>query len=260
MSLRTRLNDGAVIGTFSNIPNPVAAEILALAGFEVVCLDGEHGIFDLTEFGEGIRAVEAAHALPLVRVPEVGVLISQVLDMGAAGILVPRIASAEEARAVVDFARYPPLGRRGFGYGRNTSYGARMTDDLAEVNRGVYVILQIESVAGVEALEAICAVPGIDMICVGPYDLAVSMGEEMWSAAHAREITNVLEYAKGIDLATGVFCTTADQVERFAGMGVTLFLIDSDVTLMARQAMATHRSAVTAAGTSTPPAAAMLQA
>jgi 2-keto-3-deoxy-L-rhamnonate aldolase RhmA len=245
-SLRARLAEGPLVGTFSNIPHPVAAEILGRAGFEAVCLDGEHGSYDLPLFRDGIIALEGTGAYPLVRVGEIGVIISQVMDAGAVGVVVPRVSTAEEATAAVSFARYPPRGGRGFGYGRSTAYGSDMSRELDSIDDDTYVIVQIETAAGIEALDGICSVPGVDMILVGPFDLALSMGEEMWSAAHTAAVTSIIERSSGHGLRSGIFCNSPEQVESYARLGVDLFLFEADVTLLARQARTVNAEAVRA--------------
>lgn len=108
--MRRKLHERQIVGTFVNIPHPSSVEVLARAGFKVLCLDSEHTDFDLKEITEGIRAAESAGASPLVRVPGSGPVISQVLDAGAAGIIVPRVSSADEAKSAASFTHFPPLG------------------------------------------------------------------------------------------------------------------------------------------------------
>lgn len=243
-SLRARLAKGPLVGTFSNIPHPVAAEILGRAGFELVCLDGEHGAFDLPLFRDGILAIESAGSYPLVRVGEVGIVISQVMDAGATGVVVPLVSTVEAAAVAVAFARYPPRGGRGFGYGRSTSYGSDMSRELGTIDDETYVIVQIETAAGIEALDAICSVDGVDMVLVGPFDLALSMGEVMWSVAHTAAISSIVERSAAHGVKAGVFCTTAEQVAGYAALGIELFILEADVTLLAREARASQAAAL----------------
>lgn len=235
--MRKELREGQLVGTFVNIPHPSSAEILGRAGFKVLCLDSEHSAFELKEITEGIRAAESAGAWPLVRVPGTGPVISQVLDAGAAGIIMPRVSSADEARAAASFALFPPLGERGVGLSRAGGYGA---DDgyRTDPERRSYLIVQIETVAGLASLEAICSVEGVDMIMVGPYDLAASMGVDLWSENHLAAVKEILATAQRHGLATCIFVTSSEQIEEFSPLNVDLFLLSSDVRLLAQGAAA----------------------
>jgi 4-hydroxy-2-oxoheptanedioate aldolase len=233
--MRVELRESPLVGTFVNIPHPSSAEILARAGFTVLCLDSEHSGFELKEITEGIRAAESAGAQPLVRVPGTGHAISQVLDAGAAGVIVPRVSSAGEARSAVSFAHFPPLGERGVGLARASGYGA---DDRyrTDPERRSYLIVQIETVAGLASLEAICSVEGVDMIMVGPYDLAASMGVELWSETHLSSVKEILAAAQRHGLATCLFVTAPAQIVDFSSLNVDLFLLSSDVLILAQGA------------------------
>lgn len=243
--MREQLRKAPLVGTFVNIPHPASVEILGRAGFKAVCLDSEHSIYDLKEISEGIRAAEGAGTLPLVRVPGPGPVISQVLDAGAAGVIVPRVSSAEEARSAVSFALYPPLGGRGVGLARASSYGADAAQAAANPDHGGYVIAQIETAAGLADLDAICSVEGLDMIMVGPYDLAASMGEEMWSEIHASTVREILSRAQKHGLATALFVTSPEQLADFAGLDVGLFLLSADVLMLAQGAAVLAQAATT---------------
>jgi 4-hydroxy-2-oxoheptanedioate aldolase len=240
--MRRELREGQLMGTFVNIPHFSSTEILGRAGFKVLCLDSEHSGFELKDITEGIRAAESAGAWPLVRVPATGPVISQVLDAGAAGVIIPRVSSADEARSASSFAHFPPLGARGVGLSRAGGYGAddRYRTDPA---RRSYLIVQIETAAGLATLEAICSVEGVDMIMVGPYDLAASMGVELWSEKHLASVKEILAAAQRHGLATCLFVTSPEQIVEFSSLNVDLFLLSSDVLILARGAAAVLASA-----------------
>ena len=168
------------------------------------------------------------------------------LDAGSTGVLVPRVSTKEEAALAVTFARYPPRGGRGFGYGRSTSYGSDMSRELTTIDDETYVIVQIETAAGIEALDGICSVDGVDMVLVGPFDLAFSMGEAMWSSAHNAAISAIVERSAAHGVKTGIFCTTSEQVAGYAALGVELFIVAADVTLLVRAARSSHAAAAAA--------------
>lgn len=236
--MRRELRPGQpVVGTFVNIAHPSSVEILGRAGFSVLCLDSEHSGFDLKDIFEGIRAAEGAGAQPLVRVPGGGPLISQVLDAGAAGVVVPRVSSAEEARSAASFVHFPPLGERGVGLARAGCYGAS-EDYRTDPERRSYLIVQIETKRGLASAEEICSVDGVDMIMVGPYDLAASMGVELWSEPHLAAVKEIFAAATLRGLATCLFVTQPEQVVQFSSLGVDLFLLGSDVLILAQGAAA----------------------
>jgi 4-hydroxy-2-oxoheptanedioate aldolase len=233
-----------MIGTFVNIPHPASVEILSRAGFKAVCLDAEHSIYDLKDISEGIRAAEGTGSLPLVRVPGPGPVISQVLDAGAAGVIVPRVSTAEEARSAVAFALYPPRGGRGVGLSRTSRYGDK-AGHAADPDDQSYVIVQIETPAGLANLETICSVDGLDMIMVGPYDLAASMGEDMWSETHTATVREILSRAQEHGLDTALFITSPEQMAEFSELNVGLFLLSADVLMLAEGAAVLADAAAT---------------
>lgn len=233
--MRQRLREGPLLGSFVNIPHPSSVEILGRAGFEVLCLDSEHSSFDMKEITEGIRAAEVAGAFPLVRVAGIGPQISQVLDAGAVGVVVPRVSSAEDARAAAALACFPPLGERGVGLGRASAYGQN-SRCWTDRDRRSYVIVQIETAAGLASVDSICAVAGLDMVMVGPFDLAASMNEEVWSETHSEAVGEILRTARSHGLATCLFVTSSGQLSDFSSLKVDLFLLSSDVLMLAQGA------------------------
>src|SRR5215207_8040097 len=166
-----------LVGTFAAIPSPVAAEILSASGLDFICADTEHGPIGRETLENMIRAADV-HAMPAIaRVQNLGAEhIQNVLDGGAAGVLVPRVSTVAEACDTVRFSRYPPAGARGAGPGRASGYGYRIVEAIGSANDAVLVAVQIETREGLDNVAAISAVNGIDMILVGPGDLAVSLG------------------------------------------------------------------------------------
>lgn len=154
----------------------------------MLCLDAEHSAFGVADLQGLIRAADVTGTPALVRVPELGQDIGRVLDWGAAGVVVPRIETVDQAREAVSRVRYPSVGGRGAGPGRATRYGANMGQYLATANDDVLLVLQIETAAGVADAEEIAAVEGIDVIFVGPGDLAVSLGTSPGSAQHTAAV------------------------------------------------------------------------
>ena len=140
-------------------------------------IDAEHATTDLETVQDMLQAMKGTDATPLVRPPmNDPIWIRQVLDAGAAGIIVPMVNSAEEAAQAVQYAKYPPMGIRGIGFCRANQYGVNFFDYIPQANDVTIVLAQIEHIKAVESIEAILDTEGIDGIFVGPYDLTGSMG------------------------------------------------------------------------------------
>jgi 2-keto-3-deoxy-L-rhamnonate aldolase RhmA len=173
--LRRRVAAGLALGTFViESPAPATVSTLALAGFDFLVLDMEHSTIDFTRLELLLTAAHAAGIPALVRpwAEDVG-LIGKALDMGASGVMVPHIDSAERARAVVAQSRYAPQGSRGLC--PLTKYDS-LREPLRSLDDATYVVVQIEGREAIERIGDIAAVPGIDALFVGPYDLAMSLG------------------------------------------------------------------------------------
>jgi len=175
---RARLHrPGAVAAAMMAIPHPAIGSILGSSGFDCVMLDAEHGPFTLSLVQGCLEALKATPAAGVVRTGSADKTeIQQYLDVGADGLLVPHVESADEAAAIVRAARYPPEGARGIGFVRANRYGLDFAAPLSEVNARVAVMVIIESGRGVENAAEIAAVPGLDGVIIGPTDLAADLG------------------------------------------------------------------------------------
>jgi 2-dehydro-3-deoxyglucarate aldolase len=180
MSLRSRLAAGeATVGTWVTLGHPSIAEVLAAAGFDWIVVDMEHSVIGLGEAQDLLRAAELHGAPGIVRLPSNDpVVIKRVMDAGAAGVMVPMVNSAADAEAAVAAVRYPPRGVRGVGLARAQGYGtagafAAYRDRLDDE---VVVVVMIEHVDAVAAIDDILTVDGVDAFIVGPYDLSGSLG------------------------------------------------------------------------------------
>ena len=177
--LKRRLAAGErIAAAWIDFASPAVAEVMVHAGWPTVILDFEHGPGDQDTLAHLLRAVQAAGGDAILRVPWGDpVTLKRVLDLGAYSIMVPMVETADQARDVVAACRYPPGGWRGYaadnvrasGYGADPDYAARANDELL-------LILQIESAPAVAALDGIAAVDGADMLFVGRYDMAGSIG------------------------------------------------------------------------------------
>lgn len=166
-----------ILGGWTMIGHPAAAEIMARAGFDWVTVDMEHSAMTTQQAEDLIRAVEGCGRPALVRLTSNDEdLIKRVMDSGATGIIVPLVRTAEEARQAVAALYYPPRGRRGVALARAQRYGADFEGYRAWLEREAVCIIQIEHVEAVENCEAILSVPGVDGYLLGPYDLSASLG------------------------------------------------------------------------------------
>ncbi|KAJ6150066.1 hypothetical protein N7471_001265 [Penicillium samsonianum] len=165
------------IMTFLGLPSFRTAQVVAQTGVDGIIIDCEHGNISDDSMHNSTAAIAALGVSPLVRLrmthPD---LIKRALDAGAHGIVVPQINTAEEARTVVSYSKFPPQGLRGQGSAFPAiAHGIDIPTYLKTANETIITCIQIESKAGVENVDAICAVPGIDMIFIGPNDLALSV-------------------------------------------------------------------------------------
>lgn len=165
------------IGCWVQMPDPFSAEIMARAGFEWLAIDLEHGLINLEAAFRLIQVIGNAGVLPLVRLHENDpATIRRVMDAGAGGIIVPMVNTAEDAVRAVDAVKYYPDGKRSFGLGRAHQFGTKFDSYIGSANKESIVVIQIEHKDALPHLDEILAVPGIDAIVIGPYDLSGSMG------------------------------------------------------------------------------------
>jgi len=164
-----------LIGSWIQTGHAVNAEILAQAGFRWLAADCEHGEFEDADIGGFVRAVRQHDCVPLVRVKENAVLpIRRALDLGAEGVIVPLIETAEQARKAVEAANYFPVGVRGFAWHRGNNWGVEFDSYARDFSPVVMVM--IESKLAVKNIDEIMAVDGVDGCFVGPYDMSGSYG------------------------------------------------------------------------------------
>ncbi len=168
-----------MIGSWINTASPVAAEIMAAAGFDFLVVDAEHSAVDVPQAQGLFQAIRAGapDCAPMVRLPGNAYdETKRYLDAGAMGVICPLVTSRKEAENLVRSVKYPPLGERGVGYGRSHGYGFAFDEYMSRADRDTFVCVQIEHIRAVEQIDAILSVPGVDAAFIGPYDLTASMG------------------------------------------------------------------------------------
>lgn len=171
------LNRYISFGVWQQLGHPGVTEVLANAGFDWICVDMEHGAIDFETMTNIFRTVDACGCVPVARLPlNDPIWIHRTLDAGAQGLIIPMVNTAEEAEAAVREAKFPPRGRRGYGYCRANKHGVDFEAYIAEANDETALVMQIEHKDALTRLEAILAVDGVDGLFVGPMDLSGSMG------------------------------------------------------------------------------------
>jgi 4-hydroxy-2-oxoheptanedioate aldolase len=177
-AFKQNIVDKTLYGLWLALADQYSAEISAAAGFDFLLLDGEHSPIDLRTILGQLQAIAAYDVAAIVRPPtDDPVLIKQLLDIGACNLLIPMVEAADQARRIVASTRYPPQGFRGVGSG--IARAARWGNDpdyMTTANHNICLILQVESVAGLDNLEAIAGIDGVDGIFFGAVDLSASMG------------------------------------------------------------------------------------
>lgn len=230
----SRLRSGeSLAGVWTTIGHPVVPELLA-EEFEFVVIDGEHSENSIDDLAELVRAVDAAEAdcAPLVRVSQAErAEIRRVLDFGPAGVIVPQIESLDQAREAVTATSYPPAGVRGVAGGRASDYGRNIDEYVAAANDTVATILQVETPALVEDIEAVVDIDGLDALFVGPADLSARLDcfGEFDSDRFQAAIDRVVEATAGTDVAVGTLATGLDTVESRHDWGMDFLALGTDV-------------------------------
>lgn len=236
---RKRLNRGDVLtGTLITLPSAEVAEIMAEVGFDWLFIDTEHSPFN----AQGAQTIlqGAGNSCPcVVRIPANDEFwIKKALDIGAQGIIAPQVNSAEEAEAVVRMCKYPPQGNRGVGISRAHKYGLRFNEYMERANDEIAVILQAETTMALKNISEIAAVPGIDAVFIGPYDLSASMGKlgRLTDPEVEQAITTIADSCRKAGVRLGIFGATAEAVEPFIKQDFTLLAIGTDGLHMAHRA------------------------
>ncbi|MFC5995878.1 HpcH/HpaI aldolase/citrate lyase family protein [Pseudonocardia hispaniensis] len=229
--LVARLGDD-LVGGWMQLPGSATAELMGSIGFGFVCLDTQHGLIGEEALLPMLQALTATGTPALVRVAgNSPALIGKALDRGADGVVVPLVSSAAEAAAAVAACRYPPAGSRSFGPVR-----AGWRSRLAPQSREPLCIVMIETVAAVEALDAILAVGGIDAVFVGPSDLALSaglpLGAPVGDPRFDALLRRIVRPCRDRGLPVGIYSASAGHVHHYRGLGFTYFALMSEASML----------------------------
>lgn len=217
-------------GTWLSLGSPVVGELAAECGFDWLLVDMEHGCLSESTVLPMLQAIGPRRVAVVVRVPshDAGV-ISRVLDWGADGVMVPHVGTAEEAAVLVRAMRYPPGGTRGYSRTvRAYNYGL----SAPEANGSPLLFAQIESTEGIENVEEIAGVEGVDVLFVGPADLKLSLSTESTAPGFEEALERVVVAARAYGIHAGILIRDQKETAALLGQGFSKVAINSDLSML----------------------------
>ena len=227
------------VGTWIMSASPIVAEAIGHAGFDWAVVDMEHSPLDLSTLVHLLQAVAGTKLVPITRVPwNDAVMVKRVLDAGAQTLLFPFVQNADEARRAVAACRYPPDGQRGMaGMSRASKFGT-VPNYFRSANETVSVIVQLETPEAVANVDAICAVPGVDGIFLGPGDLSGALGVpgQLTHPDVLAQMSQATRRAIALGKWAGTVGGNLDVVRQYLAMGFNFIAVGSDLGLLMRSA------------------------
>ena len=239
--IRKALQDGSVaIGSWINTASPIVAELMAACNFDFLTVDAEHSATHLAQVQVLFQAIRSGNpnCAPMVRLPGNDYAATKrYLDAGAVGVVAPLINSAVQAQELIRSVKYAPQGARGVGFCRANMYGTRFEEAVASANEETMVCVQIEHIDGVEEIDQILSVPGVDAVFIGPYDLSASMGitGQLDNPRMLEATQRILSACQQHGVAPGIHVVQPDPQEavRRIGQGYRLIAYSLDITMLA---------------------------
>jgi 2-keto-3-deoxy-L-rhamnonate aldolase RhmA len=234
----TLRNGGSALGTMLvEVRQPSIMQILSNAGFDFVLIDGEHGPFSIETVADLSRAARQAGLTPIVRVAEVTyAAVTQPLDAGAQGVMIPRITDPEQVRSALEFMKYPPVGKRGSVLARgHTEFKAgALKEALSSMNDETMLIVQIETKQAVDRLDEILSIQGVDAALVGPTDLTVSYNKHGRTddAEILAIIMRVIETCRKHSIIPAIHMNDLDGALLWAQKGMRMVSFNSEVGIL----------------------------
>ncbi|MDR1828331.1 MAG: hypothetical protein LBR29_08380 [Methylobacteriaceae bacterium] len=224
-----------MIGCWCTLASPITTEILGLAGFDWLQIDCEHSLNDPLTIVPQLMALKDSVSAPVIRPPwNDTVLIKRFLDAGVYNFLIPYVETEEQAQAAVAATRYPPAGVRGLGILVRSSRWATEPGYLQTINDNIAVIVQVESVKGLENAAKIAAVDGVDAVFCGPGDLSTTMGHI--NNPHVPEVQDAIRHVGEVTVAAGksaaILAGNKDDADRYAGWGYTCIAVGNDAGVL----------------------------
>jgi len=246
--LRRRIHAGETLfGTFLGLASPIAAEICARAGFDWVIVDLEHGSGTESDLLASLFAIGTTSTAVMVRPQSAERLrIGRALDLGAHGLMIPRVDVPDQAREAISFMRFPPDGVRGLALStRGAGLGERSHTEVRGINEHIVGIIQIESPSAVEHADEIAAIDGADVLFVGPTDLSHSLGipGEFTSPVYLAALEKVVSAANASGKTTGILLRDVSALPRHIELGFRFIALGSDDAFVAQGARAMVQAA-----------------
>jgi 2-keto-3-deoxy-L-rhamnonate aldolase RhmA len=247
-TFRERIHAGETLfGSWAGLGSPLAAELVGRAGFDWVLIDLEHGAGTEADLLGQLTAVEGTGATALVR-PQSGerLRIGRALDLGAAGVVIPRLDSTAEAREAVSFLRYPPDGVRGLALlTRGARLGAVGHAAISTLNRDIVGIVQVESPGALRDAADIAAIDGVDVLFVGPADLSHSLGVpgQFGDASYRAALRSVVAACRATGKAAGILLYDHASFAPHLELGFTFVGLGADASFVVEGARAALRDA-----------------
>ena len=235
--VKHRLDAGEVVlGTMvTEFATPAVARLTAAAGAEFTLFDLEHSGYGIDRMRTVLAAARSADTVPFLRVPDAAYdLIARGLDVGALGVMVPAVESAEEALLVASAARFPPVGRRGFGLLlRDEWEPGGVPATLEKANAETIVLVQIETAAGLDAVEEIAAVDGIDVLWIGHFDLTASLGipGDFSNRRYHEAVDRIVAAGTAAGKPVGMVCGSPEEGRGLVERGFRILAYSIDVIL-----------------------------
>ncbi len=234
------LNGETLFGCWLNLGSPVTAEIVGLSGFDWVLLDLEHGAGEPKDILHQLQALQHTAAAPVVRVESVAKeRIHRVLDVGAEGVMCPRIKTVEDARNAVSGMHYPPKGVRGVAkMVRATGFGKHFDTYVKDAQENILGIIQIETIEALNHLDDIAKLGGVDVLFIGPADLTMALGiyGQLDHPKFKEAVNRITSAARKAGKATGILLFNPEEYPTYQAMGIQLIACGSDATFVANGA------------------------
>lgn len=221
---KEKLNGDGVVGVFSKTCDPGIIETMGYAGVDYVIIDLEHGPNSVQSVQNLIRGAQIAGLMPIVRVKEsCASVMGEVLDIGAGGIQVPQITTRAEAEAVINRVKFAPMGERGVcRFVRAAKYSSKDRFEYFKDENEKVTILQIEGQEGIDNIDDILTVDGIDVLFIGPYDLSQSLGVpgEIDNPLVEAKMLEIIERCSKKNIIVGTFVDTPENALKWKKLGV----------------------------------------
>lgn len=229
--------DEAVFGLWITLDSPSIAEMAVALGMDWIVIDAEHGHLDWKEITEHLRATVRSDTVALVRIEELNAaLIKRALDLGADGVVIPWVETAEQLRKAVSYARYPLEGVRGIGAERATAWGQALLEHTAEANEHVLVVPILETIRTPPNVAEMCRVEGVELFWFGPSDFSSTAGHRgQWEGPGvAEQIVAMKDAIRAAGKHCGTLATSTDDLVSRVNQGFRLLGVGTDTAMMLR--------------------------